>query len=118
MFFRPAVKISAAVVVIVVVAAGAARAQEPAGGTASRPVRGAHETARHPEKVFRDDLGLTVPGTPIDHPARVYPATDDFPTGPAIGERLPDFVLPNQRGERIDFHRQRAGRKAVVVFVR
>ncbi len=100
-----------------VLAAGAALAQEPRGA-APRPVRGAHEAVRHPDKVFRDDLGLAVPGTPIDHPARVYPAADDFPTGPAVGERLPDFVLPNQRGERVDFHRQRAGRKAVVVFVR
>ncbi len=52
------------------------------------------------------------------HPAQRIPASADFPTGPAIGERLPDFVLPNQRGETVDFHADRAGRKAAVVFQR
>jgi hypothetical protein len=52
------------------------------------------------------------------HPARRIPETADFPTGPAIGERLPDFTLPNQRGESVDFHADRAGRKAAVVFQR
>ena len=46
------------------------------------------------------------------------PDTADFPTGPAIGERLPDFTLPNQRGEVIDFHADRGGHKAAVVFQR
>ena len=52
------------------------------------------------------------------HPAQRIPASAEFPTGPAIGERLPDFVLPNQRGETVDFHVDRAGRKAAVVFQR
>jgi hypothetical protein len=52
------------------------------------------------------------------HPAQRVPETADFPTGPAIGERLPDFALPNQRGETVDFHADRAGRKAAVVFQR
>jgi len=52
------------------------------------------------------------------HPAQRIPASAEFPTGPAIGERLPDFVLPNQRGEAVDFHLDRAGRKAAVVFQR
>jgi cytochrome oxidase Cu insertion factor (SCO1/SenC/PrrC family) len=47
-----------------------------------------------------------------------YPDTPDFPTGPAIGERLPDFTLRNQRGEAIDFHADRGGHKAAVVFQR
>jgi hypothetical protein len=55
---------------------------------------------------------------PGGHPAQRIPAAEDFPTGPAIGERLPDFVLPNQRGERIDFHADRAGRRAAVLFQR
>lgn len=46
------------------------------------------------------------------------PETPDFPTGPAIGERLPDFTLPNQRGEAIDFHADRGRHKAAVVFQR
>ena len=81
-------------------------------------VRGAHESVRDPGRTFTDDLDLTVPDIPVDHPARVYPATDDFPTGPDLGERFPDFALPNQRGELIDFHRDRAARKAVVAFIR
>jgi hypothetical protein len=52
------------------------------------------------------------------HPAQRIPETADFPSGPAIGERLPDFVLPNQRGEKIDFHADRAGHKAAVLFQR
>jgi cytochrome oxidase Cu insertion factor (SCO1/SenC/PrrC family) len=52
------------------------------------------------------------------HPAQRHPDTADFPTGPAIGERLPDFTLTNQRGETIDFHADRGGHKAAVVFQR
>ena len=52
------------------------------------------------------------------HPAQRIPASADFPSGPAVGERLPDFVLPNQRGERVDFHADRGDRKAAVVFQR
>ena len=52
------------------------------------------------------------------HPAKRIPASAEFPSGPAIGERLPDFVLPNQRGEKVDFHADRAGRRAAVVFQR
>jgi hypothetical protein len=52
------------------------------------------------------------------HPAQRIPSEPDFPTGPAIGERLPDFVLPNQRGEKIDFHADRDGRQAAVLFQR
>lgn len=80
-------------------------------------VRGAHEIARDP-KAVTDDLDLSVPGTPIDHPARVYPATDDFPTGPSVGERLPDFTLVNQHGERVAFHASRGRGKAIVSFQR
>jgi hypothetical protein len=80
-------------------------------------MRGAHEAARD-QKSFTDELDLTVPGIPIDHPARVYPASDDFPTGPAVGERLPDFTLTNQRGRRVAFHADRGGSKAIVSFQR
>jgi hypothetical protein len=52
------------------------------------------------------------------HPAQRIPSGTDFPTGPAIGERLPDFVLPNQRGEKIDFHADRDGHQAAVLFQR
>jgi hypothetical protein len=55
---------------------------------------------------------------PARHPAQRSPTDADFPTGPAIGERLPDFALPNQRGETIDFHADRDGHPAAVLFQR
>ena len=83
---------------------------------AESPVRGAHEGMDKNEKT--DDLGITVPMAPVSHPARRYPATEEFPTGPAIGERLPEFTLPNQDGEPVDFHKDRGGAKSIVVFYR
>ena len=79
-------------------------------------VRGAHEGMAPGEKT--DDLGITVPVAPVDFPARRYPASEEFPTGPAIGERLPEFTLPNQDGELVDFHADRGDSKAIVVFYR
>ena len=38
--------------------------------------------------------------------------------GPAIGERFPDFELPDQTGDIIDFHQYRAGRPAMLNFHR
>ncbi|MFP6583141.1 MAG: hypothetical protein VCD00_11390, partial [Candidatus Hydrogenedentota bacterium] len=58
------------------------------------------------------------PMAPVDFPGRLYPATDEFPTGPAIGERLPDFSLPNQSGETVNFHESRGNAKSIVVFYR
>lgn len=78
-------------------------------------VKGAHENL--PAEARTDDLGITVP-VPASHPGRRYPAEHEFPTGPAIGERLPEFELPNQDGELIDFHAHRGDSKAVVVFYR
>jgi peroxiredoxin len=40
------------------------------------------------------------------------------PTGPELGEQLPDFTLPNASGVEINYHADRAGRKSVVVFYR
>lgn len=51
-------------------------------------------------------------------PSQRMPATEDFPTGPAVGERFPDVSLRNQRNELIDLHERRAGRPALVVFQR
>jgi hypothetical protein len=81
-------------------------------------VRGAHEAFDNPQETFTDERGLTVEGLPVDFAARRYPASADFPTGPALGERLPDFTLANQHGELIDFHADREGHAAVVVFYR
>ena len=77
-------------------------------------MKGSHESYDANEKV--DEYGLFVP-VPVSHPGRRFPA-DDFPTGPAIGERVPDFELVNQNGELIDFHADKAGKKAALVFQR
>ena len=78
-------------------------------------VKAAHENL--PADSLKDDLGITVP-VPASHPGRRYPAEHEFPTGPAIGERLPEFELPNQNGELVDFHAHRGDSKAVVFFYR
>jgi len=41
-----------------------------------------------------------------------------FPTGPAIGEALPDFTLPDQDGTPVDYETARAGRRAMIVLHR
>ena len=82
----------------------------------SETVRGAHEGMAAGEKT--DDLGITVPMAAVDFPARRYPASHEFPTGPEIGERLPEFTLPNQNGKMIDFHLSRGDAKSIVVFYR
>ena len=88
---------------------GIARGQTP------DTVRPAHEALEAGAQT--DDLGITVQ-IPASHPGRRYPASHEFPTGPAIGERLPEFALPNQDGRLIDFHADRGDAKSVVVFYR
>ena len=70
-----------------------------------------------PEGSLNDSLGIWSP-QPASVPGRRSPATDDFPTGPAIGDRIPDFALPDQNGVVRDFHTDRASGKALVVFYR
>lgn len=88
----------------------------PESAAQPEAVRGAHEGMAPNEKT--DDLGITVPIVGVDFPARRYPASEEFPTGPAIGERLPEFTLPNQHGEVIDFHADRGSSRSIVVFYR
>jgi peroxiredoxin len=38
--------------------------------------------------------------------------------GPQVGTRLPDIVLPNQRGELVDIHAARGSFGALVIFYR
>jgi hypothetical protein len=66
--------------------------------------------------VERDHHGFDAPA-PLGHPGRVG-LPDGHTTGPEIGERLPDFQLPDQFGRVIDFHADRAGAPAAVVFFR
>ena len=47
-----------------------------------------------------------------------YPAFDLDRIGPAVGERFPDVVLPDQHGQRVDLHARRGGRRALVLFYR
>ncbi len=79
------------------------------------PVKSAHEDLEPGTRT--DDLGITI-GIPASHPARRYPASHEFPTGPKIGERLPEFSLPNQEGRIVDYHADRGDSKSVVVFYR
>ena len=79
------------------------------------PVRSAHENLEPGTQT--DDLGITI-GIPASHPARRYPASHEFPTGPAIGERLPEFALPNQSGRVVDYHADRGDSRSIVVFYR
>jgi len=51
-------------------------------------------------------------------PGRRVPLTDQFPSGPAVGERLPQFTLPDQHGKPVDFTSTTAGRRSVVFFYR
>ena len=38
--------------------------------------------------------------------------------GPAVGERFPDVILPDQNGTTVNLHQARGGRRALVVFHR
>jgi len=66
--------------------------------------------------IERDHHGFDAP-TPLGHPARTGPPVGHS-TGPEVGERLPDFILPDAHGRRVDFHQSRGRAKAVVVFYR
>lgn len=66
--------------------------------------------------IERDHHGFDAPA-PLGHPGRAG-LPDGHPAGPALGERLPDFTLPDAHGQRIDFHADRGQRKSVVVFYR
>ncbi|MEE2782460.1 MAG: hypothetical protein VYE04_03825 [Pseudomonadota bacterium] len=66
--------------------------------------------------IERDQHGFDAPA-PLGHPGRAG-LPDGHPTGPDIGEVLPDFTLPDADGNAIRFHDSRGGQKAVLVFFR
>ena len=66
--------------------------------------------------IERDELGFDAPA-PVGHPGRAG-LPENASTGPEIGERLPDFELPDANGNPVRFHEHRAGRKAALVFYR
>jgi hypothetical protein len=87
-------------------------------------MNGLHRVASHSSRILIVALATSIAsGAALGAappPAARQPRTppEGFPTGPAIGERVPGFRLPNQRGVEIDFDVDRAGRKAVVLFQR
>ena len=42
----------------------------------------------------------------------------EFPTGPAVGEQLPEVVATSSDGKPVDLHSDRQGCPAVLVFTR
>ncbi len=42
----------------------------------------------------------------------------NFPSGPAIGERMPDVRCLDSHGKPFDLHQDRAGRKAIFMLQR
>ena len=66
--------------------------------------------------VERDSLGFDAP-TPLENPARAG-LPEGASTGPAIGEPLPDFKLPDAFGRLTSFHQDRGMHKAALVFYR
>jgi len=64
----------------------------------------------------RDELGFDA-GAPVGHPGRKgLPAGHS--TGPEIGDKLPDFELPEARGGRVSYHADRGNAPSVVLFFR
>ena len=86
-----------------------------AAGQEPDPIKPAHENLE--PGTMTDDVGVTI-GIPASHPARRYPASEEFPTGPEVGERLPEFSLVNQEGRLVDYHADRGDSKSIVVFYR
>ena len=64
----------------------------------------------------RDAFGFDAPA-PLGHPARAGIPQGHIP-GLAVGDRLPDFELPDAHGQPVRFHEDRGKAKAVVVFFR
>ena len=50
--------------------------------------------------------------------ARRFPESPDFATGPAVGERVPDFALPDQNGDELRLSDVLPGGRTLLVFVR
>jgi len=66
--------------------------------------------------IERDALGFDAPA-PLGHLGRLGLELG-HPTGPEVGDRLPDFRLSDVHGREIEFHADRGAAKAVVVFFR
>ena len=65
---------------------------------------------------YEDEYGFIGPLPMTSGQRKIAP--EDFPTGPAIGERLPDFELLDHTGRSVRLHEDRGASKAAVVFFR
>ncbi|MEM7287910.1 MAG: hypothetical protein AAF480_16280 [Actinomycetota bacterium] len=71
---------------------------------------------RHESGLWANEFGALGPYRP-----GVGPRSNPkgwFPTGPDVGERLPDIVATSHTGDTVDVHALRGGGPAVVVFYR
>jgi|TARA_A100001037_G_scaffold291581_1_gene305850 hypothetical protein len=64
----------------------------------------------------RDEHGFDAP-VELGHPIRSG-LPDGQSTGPEVGDRLPDFTLPDANGNLISFHKDRGKAKSAIVFYR
>ena len=64
----------------------------------------------------RDEYGFDAP-VELGHPIRSG-LPDGYSIGPDVGDRLPDFKLPDATGRIVNFHADRDQSKSVVVFYR
>lgn len=55
---------------------------------------------------------------PLIPPGHSLPTVDFDLVGPAVGDRFPDLMLPNQDGVWIDLHQARNGRPGFVIVHR
>jgi|APSaa5957512622_1039677.scaffolds.fasta_scaffold253588_2 peroxiredoxin len=46
------------------------------------------------------------------------PLSEDFSTGPDVGQRVPDFTLPDQTGNPVNFAEARGAKRALILFYR
>ncbi len=51
-------------------------------------------------------------------PGQRNPTDDHFPTGPEVGEVLPDFTLTDQSGRTVNFQESRGSWRALILFHR
>ena len=104
-------------IAVVIMSCTFARARENPGPPPTQQEGQPLDQSESSKAEYTDEFGIFVPVS-LTHPGRSFPDSDSFPTGPAIGERLPNFELPNQHGEIVDFHKARKGKRAVVTFNR
>jgi hypothetical protein len=65
---------------------------------------------------FEDEFGFIAPLPMTSGQRKIAP--EGHPTGPAVGERLPDFELPDPTGRMVKLHEDRGTSKAAVAFFR